>query len=113
MSLHDLICQLSQFPNGAVGRGEGDGYDRGEVVTEFGDEWWIGTGRQVPQSGGDAIADILRSGVDVAFQIEGDIDEGSALAGDRAQFVNALDGVHRLFDALRHLRFHLLRRSPW
>ena len=57
------------------------------------------------------IAHFLRGDVDVLLEAEGDVHLRDAFAGDRAELVDAADGVDRLFDLVGDLGLDLFRRG--
>ena len=61
--------------------------------------------------GVDVVAHLLRGDVDVLLEAEGDEDLRDALGRDRAQLVDAADGVDRLLDLVGDLGLDLLGRG--
>src|SRR6185503_7674807 len=71
----------------------------------------VDVARQVGQRRGDAVAHVLRGGVDVAVEREGHDHDRGALAGDRSQLADALDGVDGFLEGDPDLGLHLLGRG--
>ncbi len=67
--------------------------------------------RQLAEHRADLVADLLRGDLGVFFENESDGDDGDAFGGGRVQFVDAGDGVDRLFERLGHLRLDFLGRG--
>src|SRR5439155_11736385 len=107
----DLVGVLSQLANRTL-TGKCDRQYRRAVVIELYNDGWFRVGRQIAHDRADAIANVLRGRVDVAIQIEGGDDDRVALHRNRAQVVDAVDGVDDFLDALRDQRLHLFRRRP-
>ena len=97
--LDEFVGDLGQLAQRAVGR-DGDAEDRRELAVELGDDRGTHVARQPGQDRRDAVADILGRGFDVAIEREGGKHDGATGARDRAQLVEALDGVDDLFDLL-------------
>src|SRR5690606_26238798 len=91
------------------GPGDGDGQDGHGVGVEIGDDGRVGSLGQSPQHLADFVANVLKRRVRIAFEGEGDADEGEALAVDRAQLLDPRDGVELLLDGLGDGGLDLLR----
>ena len=76
-------------------------------LSNFGDDRRIGVLRQIALNVGHAVAHVLRGHVDVAVEVEVRDDERAVRHRDRAQLVDALDGVDRFFDLVGDLGLDL------
>ncbi len=106
---NDFVAVFGQLAKRSLTR-KGDGDDRRTVVIEFSNDRRLHVGRQVADDRSDAIANILGRSVDVAIKIERRHHERRSLPGNRAQLIDAIDGVDDFFDSLRDERLHLFRR---
>src|SRR2546425_985824 len=106
---NDFVAVFGQLANRSLTR-KGDGNDRRAVVIEFSNDRRLHVGRQVADDRSDAIANILGRSVDVAIKIERRYYERRSLPGNRAQLIDAIDGVDDFFDSLRDQCFFFLRR---
>ncbi len=110
LHLDDLVGDLGQLAQRAVaGERRWSGPARSSLSNFAMTGGSISGGRSAEHRG-DAVAHVLGGGVDVAVELERGDDERGALPGDRAQLVDALDGVDDLFDGLRDLGLDLFRR---
>ena len=104
----DLVGILSDVARRLV-CDERDAEDGRSIGVELLDDGRVHVIRQRGDDAVHAVAHFLCGDIDVLFQKEDHEDLRDAVAGDRAELVDAADGVHRFFDAVGDLRFDLLR----
>ena len=104
--LHDLVCQLGELANRQVA-GQRHRQHRRTIVVLLENHRRIDVVRQQSQHCAHPIANVLRRGVDVAFEIERDVDHRLARDRHRSKFADPLHTIDRLFDDVRDLRLHL------
>ena len=105
--LDAVFGDLGHFPHVATPR-DADGNDRAGIEVERVDQRRLHPLRQFVDDCRDFVPDFLRGDVAVFFQNEQHDDRRDPLADDRAQLVDAGDGVDRLFDRPRDRRFQFL-----
>ncbi len=109
--LHDLVGDLGELANREVPR-QRDRKHRRAIVVLLEDHRRVDIVGKLSQHRADAIADVLRRGVDVAIEVERDVHHRLARRRHRSQFADAFDAVDGFFDDVGDLGLDFLDRSP-
>ncbi|MCG3161880.1 MAG: hypothetical protein JMDDDDMK_03095 [Acidobacteria bacterium] len=108
--LDHLVGQFRQFADRTVRR-EGNRQDSLSFVVVFLNDWRVGVGREKPRHALHAVANVLRRVVNVAVETERGHHERPALARNRAELLDAFNGVDGFFQHLRQRGLSLFGRG--